>query len=784
MKRKRVFHSARFCFFISVVTMICFIGSPCSYAQIEMVQTGSHFQDFNSLSATGSANSWVDNQTIRGWYWGCIPQADPLTYFSDNGTSDNFGKRCYGTTGSSDRAIGGRNNSTSDTKYSYGVKLHNSSNKTITTISVAYTGEQWKVGADGNRQPLSFYYKVTTDPAASFLNEAITGWTSVSVLDFWCPQTSSNPIKVLDGNNPANRIVFNEYAIPGIVVPSGYYVMLRWYDKPNSSEHGMAIDDVTIKWTVPIDNTTPNVWTGTQSSDWFDSRNWSKALVPGTETDVEIANTTNKAVANENISIKSLKTNIGGQLTINPGKTITVTEASIFNGPEGLVLKSPTTFLANSPNDHAAAASFLSNGTVSGQGSVKVERYVTGFLTETDGWHFFSSPVDHPLIEGLFLPASCDALYEYYEATDAWLDQKEVLNDIRYFVNGLGYLVAFKNNVTPSVTGIPNNSNIKVDNMTLNDDRGWHLLGNPFPCGIRWGGTEWAINHIGFVAKLLNSGGTYSDLSVGDTIPAMNGFFVKVNDSVNTITIPKTARIHSISSGWKQTKASTGKKLKLIIKSASDNTFAETRIILDNLASTEYDLNYDSPYLSGMPDTPLFYSVLSNGRELSTNTLPEATSLIFNLEFTPGLARAYTLKAEISDEWIRTSAFVLEDKLTNLKHPLTNGTSFTFNSDAIDSPGRFRLIVDVITGLKNNNTEANLKISSLNKQVTITFPDNINKGRVAVYDLSGKRVYSSEIKNAPLDFNLPNSGVYLIHFLINNQSVTRKIIVPSTNKMW
>jgi hypothetical protein len=780
MKKKRVFHSAKICFFISVVTMICFIGSPIAYAQIEMVQTGSHFQDFNSLSATGSANTWVDNQTIPGWYWGTSVPAEPLTYFSDNGTSDYLGKRCYGTTGSSDRAIGGRNKFSTGIKYSYGVKLHNSSNKTITNISVAYIGEQWKVGTDDNEQPMKFYFKVTSDPAATFTSDITLGWTNVLALEFGSPQTTkSTLLRVLDGNNPSNRVVVNEYSIPFTTpVNPGDYVLLRWFDKQESQEHGMAIDDVTIKWTVPVDNTTPNIWTGSQSSDWFDNRNWSKAFVPNNETDVEIANTPNKAVANENISIKSLKTANGGQLTVNPGKTITVTEASIFNGHEGLILKSPTTFLPNSPNDHSAAASFLSNGTVSGQGSVKVERYVTGFQTETDGWHFFSSPVDHPLIEGLFLPASCDALYEYYEATDAWLDQKEVLNDIRYFVNGSGYLIAFKNNVTPSVTGIPNNSNIKVNNMTFNDDRGWHLLGNPYPCGISWGGTEWAINHIGFVAKLLNSGGTYSDLSVGDTIPAMNGFFVKVNDSINTITIPKAARIHSISSGWKQTKAAIGKKLKLIIKSATDNTFAETRIILDNLATTEYDLNYDSPYLSGMPDTPLFYSVLSNGRELSTNTLPEATSLIFNLEFTPGLARAYTFKAEISDDWIRTASFVLEDKLTNLKHTLTNGASFTFNSDAIDSPGRFRLIVDVVTGLMNNNTDANLKISSLNRQVTITFPDNINKGQVTVYELSGKRVYSSEIRNPALKFNLVHSGIYMVHLLINNQYLTRKIIVP------
>lgn len=772
MKRKRVFQSGSFCFFISV-GVFCFISYSGSYAQISMLQTGSLFQDFNTLSTSGSANPWVDNQTIPGWYWRCGVSGEPLGYFSDNGTSNYNGRRCYGST--ADRAIGGYNASTYS-PYTYGVKLYNASSKTISNINVSYTGEQWRVGLDNNQEQIKFYYKVTSDPAVTFTSLTTSGWTSVTSLDFTGPKTNASLVKILDGNDPSNRAIINEYTITGITIPSGSYVLLRWNDSYNAAgDHGLAIDDVTVKWTVPTDGITPDVWTGAQSTDWFDSRNWSKAIVPGTDTDVEIAYTTNKTIGNDNISIKSLKIESGGQLTINSGKTITVTENSILDSPQGLILKSPTTLLPNPSNDHAAAASFLCNGIISGQGSVKVERYVTGFVTDTDGWHFYSSPVDHPLIQGQFLPGTCDELYEYYETADAWLDQKDALNDINYFVNGSGYLIAYKDNVTQSVTGTPNNSNIKIDNLTLTSNRGWHLLGNPFPCGIKWGGTDWAINNISLVAKLLNSGGTYTDLSVGDTIPAMNGFFVKANDLTNTLTIPKVARIHSIPSGWKQAKSTTGKKIKLIVKSTTDNTFAETKFILDNEATKEYDLDWDSPFMSGMYGTPLFYSVLSNGRELSTNTVPEETSLIFDLEFTPGIAKTYKLNAEISDEWSRNSTFILEDKLTNLKHTLSNSSSFTFNSDAIDAPGRFRLIVDVITGLKNNETDANLKIFSNNRHVTITSPVQLNNRKVNVYDLTGKKIFSGEISNEKLEFDLPVTGFYLVQILNNNISITRKI---------
>ena len=109
-----------------------------------------------------------------------------------------------------------------------------------------------------------------------------------------------------------------------------------------------------------------------------------------------------------------------------------------------------------------------------------------------------------------------------------------------------------------------------------------------------------------------------------------------------------------------------------MVNSNTNNTFAETKICLNENATTGYDADFDYNFLSGMSGTPLFYSVLSTGQELSTNCVPETASLIFNLEFTPGFATEYTFNAEISDDWTKTSSFVLEDKLTNTKHTLSN----------------------------------------------------------------------------------------------------------------
>jgi hypothetical protein len=761
-----------------MVNILCFFRSQESFAQIEMKITGSYSQDFNTLAPSGNANPWVDNQTLPGWYWQCGASGAPTTYYSDDGTSANYGKRCYGTTGDSDRAMGGLC-STIYKPYTYGVKLYNSSSQTITNMSIAYTGEQWRISADKSQQSIKFYYKITSSPEIIFYSTPNTanGWTEVPVLDFISPKDGHSTQGNINGNDPANRVVFSEYPIQGIVIPSGSYIFFRWNDlSDNSGDHGLAIDDITIKWTVP--GATPsNVWNGSQSTDWFDSRNWSASTVPGVDADVEIAAVARGAVCNNDISIKSLKIDNGGSLTIDSSKTITVSGNSIFEGPNCMVLKSPLKLL-NTSGDHAAAASFLCNGTVSGQGSVKVERYISEYLMDTDGWHLFSSPVNNPPIDSQFLPDVYDDLYTYYEIGDSWLSQKNAENQITNFVNGLGYLLSYNNSLVRNISGLPNNSNIQFNNLSFTGNRGWHLLGNPFPCGIRWGMTDWGINGINAIAKLLNSGGTYSDLSVGDIIPAMNGFFVKANSLSNTLTIPSSARLHSISEGWKQAKATIDKKIKMTISSNSDNTFAEAKINLNENATTGYDLNYDSPYLAGMYGTPLFYSVLSNGQKLSTNSVPEAAALVFNLEFIPGLAKEYTFKTEISDEWLKSSSFQLEDNKTKLKYSLVNGSSFTFNADTTDALNRFSLIVDIQTGLNNKMSEDRLLITSQDRHFIISLPNQYTTGKISVYELSGRQILSMNFTKGKIDFNLPNGGFYLVQLFFNNESVTRKIFAP------
>lgn len=523
------------------------------------------------------------------------------------------------------------------------------------------------------------------------------------------------------------------------------------------------IDDIAIS---DYGASTAFFWTGNVSNDWETAGNWAGGVVPGTDSDIEIANVANKPICSKDICLKSLIIKSGAVLSLKAGITLTVNGNCSFEGENCMILKSP--------NNHGAAASFICNGEISGGGTILIERFIIKYEGETDGWHFISSPVDNPLISDSFKPSADDDLFGYRESDNLWINQKLGSNNLVSFSNGEGYLASYFTERIRSISGVPNNADIKFTNLTLTDNRGWHLLGNPYTSGLVWY-TGWNTIGINKIAKTLNSGGTYSDLEEGEIIPSMNGFFIRAINNVNSITIPTAARIHAIASGWKSIKASPLKKIKLTINSTTDNTYSETKIILNDKTSDLFDVEYDSPFLEGMYGTPLFYSILDNGQELSTNNVPPASSLLFNFQFLRGLSNEYTFKAEVSDDWLKNSTFIVEDKLDKKKYFLSNSSSFTFKSDSTDIKDRFSLQIDAITGIDPPTDEKCITLYSFQKTVYLKISDIIKSGNVAIYDVSGKLIKNLKLQSSSLEIPLVKSGIYIIKVQYNNKLISKKI---------
>jgi hypothetical protein len=219
------------------------------YGQVNMASSGSHAQNFNVLTTSGT---WSNSSTIANWY--SQRTGTGSAYVIDHGNLNSGGLYSYGTTSAADRSLGSLGSGTAG-NFAHGVLLRNTSGSSITDIKVSYTLEQWRNSAAA-AQSITFYYKISSSTVTSLNTNNNSGLTQVTGL------TLSSPIiggtaGAIDGNATANKVAVSNISIPSLSLANNNYIMLKWEDPDHSgNDHGLSIDDVTISWTVAAAVTT------------------------------------------------------------------------------------------------------------------------------------------------------------------------------------------------------------------------------------------------------------------------------------------------------------------------------------------------------------------------------------------------------------------------------------------------------------------------------------------------------------------------------------------------
>ncbi len=179
-------------------------------------------------TAPGSLNGWAFRRTSG-------TTANEAFRFGD-GSTNNQGVYSYGTAGSTDRALGSL--AGGQLVSSFGALLVNNSGSTINTITITFTGEQWRGGAQSNT--LAFQYAVGAT-ATSIANGT---YTSVSALNFTGPQTGA--AGALNGNLAANQVLVSA-TIAGLNWTAGSNLVIRWNDSNDTgTDAGLAIDNFSL----------------------------------------------------------------------------------------------------------------------------------------------------------------------------------------------------------------------------------------------------------------------------------------------------------------------------------------------------------------------------------------------------------------------------------------------------------------------------------------------------------------------------------------------------------
>lgn len=188
-------------------------------------------QNFNTLAASGSSNALP-----AGWVLLETGSAGNDSYTAGSGTLNTGNTYSFGMGSTSERALGTLRSGT--LAPTIGAAFVNDTGAPITSLDVAYWGEQWRLGATGRQDRLDFQYSLDATSLSSGT------WTNVDALDFSTLNTTATG--AYNGDDGANRAL-EQATLGGLAIPSGGVIWIRWADfDPSGSDDGLAVDDFSI----------------------------------------------------------------------------------------------------------------------------------------------------------------------------------------------------------------------------------------------------------------------------------------------------------------------------------------------------------------------------------------------------------------------------------------------------------------------------------------------------------------------------------------------------------
>jgi hypothetical protein len=216
----------------STSAIVCLLASFQLTANAITLTLAGYSQDFNTL-----ANSGTSSTVPSGWAF--LESPGNTTYAAGTGSSATGDTYSFGASGSSERALGELTTGTVNSRF--GAQFDNGAGGAIDSLTITYTGEQWRWGATSRSgaDRLDFQYSLD----ASSLGTGT--WIDADALDFASVITSGGG-GALDGNAAANRSLISA-TISGLNIPAGANFWIRWLSTDvTGSDDGLAIDDLSI----------------------------------------------------------------------------------------------------------------------------------------------------------------------------------------------------------------------------------------------------------------------------------------------------------------------------------------------------------------------------------------------------------------------------------------------------------------------------------------------------------------------------------------------------------
>jgi hypothetical protein len=505
-------------------------------------------------------------------------------------------------------------------------------------------------------------------------------------------------------------------------------------------------------------------------------------------TNVTVQNTGTKVIVNNNRTASgNLVINSNATLEVSAGKQLTITTG--FSNSGTLILKS----------GEIGTATILTPTTISGTGNTTVEQYLA-----TDRNWYMSSPISSPAApEG----------YTYYEYREPGDNVGFVAPATAYWKSvspgtsmnpGKGYIV---NPVTApatfTVSGILNNEDnigpISLTRTAGKDKEGFNLVGNPFPSYLNissinsnadldksyWlrarneGNTAWIFDTYNISGSV---GTSNSGLKVTALIPPMQAFWLRVSADKSTasLTFNNEMRDHKDSVLNKFRAPASPNPLVRLVVSNSENT-DEAVIYFNQNAADSYDV-YDSPKMfNNTAAVPEIYTRAGNEQLVINGLSQYYPGLQMPLGFVTGQTNNFSLRATELRNIDADIRVVLFDKQLNSEFDLTEGSAYSFSSDAVNTEERFAVLFKSASGTTDccEITAAGMNIYSFQGRIHLSCNAEIApNARFSVYNSNGQLVHAQSLSGylTTTSRNF-DAGVYLVKVENGGRSVVLRTVV-------
>jgi hypothetical protein len=507
----------------------------------------------------------------------------------------------------------------------------------------------------------------------------------------------------------------------------------------------------------------------------------------------------------------SVNTNftIDNNLTINSGKLLNITSGNLLTvsgtitnnaGTSGLVIKSDPTGdgkLINNTSTFDGTVELYLEGDYSTTGSARFHYFVppvqsmnfnnaTPATVATDlGLTYFKG--DLASYNEMAAGSNKDAGWQYFDGYDYGYGPTTPFSSL---VSSTGYNIFLTSNDKITFKGTLNSTGHIFNGLSFTNI-GWNLVGNPYPCNYDLNGISALTNTGDGVDNTIyfnhDGGFAYWNVLVGgstgysDIIPPMQGFFVHVTASGQSLNLPASSKTSATAAPLRSKGTSSVKKLKLVLNNGLVPD--ETIVCLIDKATTGFDGDFDGYKLFGKSTTgePYIYTEL-NGIKYAINSVPEPDTSSMVIPLSIILKSDGTYKIDIT-EFENLDGFNVVLKHGAVETTLIKDASYSFTL-AAGTYTDFQIIISKITTAVKKISTDNLKTWYSNNFLYINCPDNISSDNsiLEIYDLQGKKVYNdNKVSLVPgqtiqLYLSLPR-GMYITHVKANNQIHVSKFII-------